>query len=288
MALRFLFGLAAWSILANGPSRADVESQLLEKFRQQNSDRAEETRRFVGDTLARAEGLRTADPEAAASLLAEALERLRTETTLMRADRDEFQTRCDRLGRELEAERAARAKSAKDTALDGAAAEERTSLPPVEGRLRVGQAAFGPVFGAVPTGAAVQVTPVVSADRRYVRIGVNGFFSIARPGPVAAVPVFVPTVLQGPGRNFTVLPFPTVAQPRFLVGPAFGPAVIGLNTTATAPVGGSVVVGGYSSSSYSSYSFGTPVLGRIPYVAPFFRGVGFGGQASSTRIVIGP
>jgi len=41
-----------------------------------------------------------------------------------------------------------------------------------------GQAiAFEPVVGFVPTGSTLTVTPVVSADRRYVRLSVNPFFN---------------------------------------------------------------------------------------------------------------
>jgi hypothetical protein len=41
-----------------------------------------------------------------------------------------------------------------------------------------GQAiAFEPVIGFVPTGSTLTVTPVVSADRRYVRLSVNPFFN---------------------------------------------------------------------------------------------------------------
>lgn len=39
------------------------------------------------------------------------------------------------------------------------------------------QVAYIPEIGFVPTGATMTVTPVVSADRRYVRIGVDAFFN---------------------------------------------------------------------------------------------------------------
>jgi hypothetical protein len=39
------------------------------------------------------------------------------------------------------------------------------------------QIAYIPDIGAVPTGATMTVTPAVSADRRYVRLGVNAFFN---------------------------------------------------------------------------------------------------------------
>ncbi len=39
------------------------------------------------------------------------------------------------------------------------------------------QVAYVPEIGLIPTGATLTVTPVVSADRRYVRVGVNAFFN---------------------------------------------------------------------------------------------------------------
>jgi hypothetical protein len=39
------------------------------------------------------------------------------------------------------------------------------------------QIAYIPEIGSVPTGATMTVTPVVSADRRYVRLSVNAFFN---------------------------------------------------------------------------------------------------------------
>jgi hypothetical protein len=39
------------------------------------------------------------------------------------------------------------------------------------------QIAYVPDVGYVPTGVTMTVTPVVSADRRYVRLGVNAFFN---------------------------------------------------------------------------------------------------------------
>ena len=41
-----------------------------------------------------------------------------------------------------------------------------------------GQAvAFDPIIGIAPSGQTLTVTPAVSADRRYVRLSVNGFFN---------------------------------------------------------------------------------------------------------------
>src|ERR1700677_4515147 len=59
-----------------------------------------------------------------------------------------------------------------------------------------GQAiAFEPIIGLAPTGSTLGVTPVVSADRRYVRLTVNpsfnvvnGFSTFGIPGAVSGGP----------------------------------------------------------------------------------------------------
>jgi hypothetical protein len=59
-----------------------------------------------------------------------------------------------------------------------------------------GQAiAFEPVIGLAPTGSTLTVTPVVSADRRYVRLSVTPFFNVVNgfstfgiPGAVSGGP----------------------------------------------------------------------------------------------------
>src|SRR5205823_5268060 len=40
-----------------------------------------------------------------------------------------------------------------------------------------GAVAFVPTIGFVPNGATMTVTPAVSADRRYVRLGVHPYFN---------------------------------------------------------------------------------------------------------------
>ena len=41
-----------------------------------------------------------------------------------------------------------------------------------------GQVAFTPTIGAAPTGQTMTVTPVVTPDRRYVRLSMNPFFNV--------------------------------------------------------------------------------------------------------------
>ena len=54
-----------------------------------------------------------------------------------------------------------------------------------------GAVAFQPTIGSVLDGAALNVTPVVSADRRYVRLGVNPYFNAVEGFNTVVVPAAV-------------------------------------------------------------------------------------------------
>jgi hypothetical protein len=53
------------------------------------------------------------------------------------------------------------------------------------------QVAFIPIVGFVPTGSTLTVTPVVTPDRRYVRLGVDAFFNNLNGFTTLAVPAAV-------------------------------------------------------------------------------------------------
>jgi len=57
---------------------------------------------------------------------------------------------------------------------------------------------FAPVVGSFPNGVGVGTTPVVSADRRYVRLGVDAGFSALEGFDTASIPA---AVSGGPGGN---------------------------------------------------------------------------------------
>src|SRR5208282_1002284 len=63
-----------------------------------------------------------------------------------------------------------------------------------------GQAiAFEPVIGQALTGSTLGVTPVVSADRRYVRLSVNPSFNVLNGFTTFGIPG---AVSGGPSGNF--------------------------------------------------------------------------------------
>jgi hypothetical protein len=63
--------------------------------------------------------------------------------------------------------------------------------------------------------------------------------------------------------------------------------VLRLNTTATVPDGGTVVVGGYGSVVEARNEFGPPLASNVPYANRLFRNVGYGRQTGSVRLLLG-
>jgi general secretion pathway protein D len=72
-------------------------------------------------------------------------------------------------------------------------------------------------------------------------------------------------------------------RPTFVNAPTT--TQLNIQTTVTIPDGGSVLVGGYSRMSEGRNEFGVPVLGKVPYLAPGFRNVGYGRDVKSVRVI---
>jgi type II secretory pathway component GspD/PulD (secretin) len=60
--------------------------------------------------------------------------------------------------------------------------------------------------------------------------------------------------------------------------------IVAVQTTVSVPDGGTVSLGSYSRYSESRTEYGTPVLGKIPYVSRGFRNVGYGRSVSSVTV----
>lgn len=295
-------------LLCASVCRADYEAELLGKFQKDNKSAVQKWQQEVEASLTQAAALRTSDPERARKLLQKTLDALEKDAVLPRTERPALTRRLhdeiSRLGsllsdRKEQQERdkleAARlelhqAKWA-PTLRDEGSLQARASFGapgsatgPGVPDPRVSPPFFTPTFTPFPVNVGFSPTPVVSSDRRWVRLGINTSFTVPKPN-FAPVPIFTPTILQGPGKGVTVMPpisvkFGMVAAPAFTTG--------SINTTAVAPTGGSVNVGGFSSSFASRNEVGTPILGHIPYLSPLFRGIGSGYSTSGLRIAVAP
>jgi len=278
--IRFLMPVLLF-LSIHSRSNADFEAQLFEKYRKQNQAAVDKWVQEVDSALVRAATLQTSDPKTASALLRAALDAMDKEPAAPGEDRVTLRRRLHDALAPLESAVAQREGEEEKRKLDWARSEMRKA----QEKSAPGNTSVSPPFFApLPNIASLQVTPVVSADRRYVRIGVSGGFAIPRVN-YTAVPVVTPTVLQGPGRGVTVLPIYGVRYQMVPV-PAFTTGAI--NTTVVSPSGGGVSIGGYSSSAYSSISSGVPILSGVPYVNRLFGNRAFGSSTTGFGIAVSP
>ncbi len=148
------------------------------------------------------------------------------------------------------------------------------SLTPVVGP---GAVAFNPNPQPLNDGVTLSVTPVVSADRRYVRLSlapnfqtINGLQSF----PVTAA-------VGGGGLGGQGTPISSNIQLPLTT-------VTNINTTVTVPDGGTVLLGGVKRMREQRLEFGVPVLSKTPYINRLFRNIGVGRRTDSLMLMVTP
>jgi hypothetical protein len=177
-------------------ARDDFEKDLLQKFQKQNQKDAIQVKADVEKLLAEALAVSPLQPEKALMLLWQCRELLDMAGKLPRAEREALARQVDDGFRDARA----RVESKQEAAR---AAEPK----PSQGQVISPGVAFVPNIVQVPVNLTLgPITPVVSADRRWVRIGISGrftFLSGVRPTPVQ---VPVQGFVQGPAG--TSIPVP--------------------------------------------------------------------------------
>lgn len=150
-----------------------------------------------------------------------------------------------------------------------------------------GNIIFNPQQTPFPLGVTLQVTPVVSADRRFVRMNLTPNMTNLASTSVPLIPVQlpIPTTLLGPGTGTTSGPPEAIFQ-MFFQQPTF--TTITLSTTVNVPDGGTVLLGGLKTLSEARNEFGPPILSKIPYINRLFKNVGYGKEAQSLMIMVTP
>ncbi len=143
------------------------------------------------------------------------------------------------------------------------------------------QLIFNPQNSPIFFGVTMNVTPVVSADRRFVRLNLQPQLSNLFSATVPLVPIQIPV---NDLFNDTIVS----AQPRIFQTFFQQPAVsqVTLNTTVVIPDGGTVLLGGLKSLSEGRNEFGPPVLSKIPYLSRLFKNVGYGRETQSLMILV--
>jgi type II secretory pathway component GspD/PulD (secretin) len=140
-----------------------------------------------------------------------------------------------------------------------------------------GAVAYTPVIGLIPTGQTLTVTPVVSADRRYVRLTLSPFFNALNSlqtftfggagvgGGFGGSGVLINTTVQLPNTTTTTI-----------------------TTTVTVPDGGTVLLGGVKLLNEIRNEYGVPFLSKIPMIDRLFRNIGIARTSSSLMLMVTP
>ncbi len=148
------------------------------------------------------------------------------------------------------------------------------SLIPIVGP---GAVAFFPQMASFPNGVQLFVTPVVSADRRYVRMTLSPQFTAL----ISFTSISVPAAVGGTGLGGTGVPInATFNQPHF--------SITTTSTTVTVPDGGTVLLGGVKRLNEERLEYGVPILAKTPYINRLFRNIGIGRTTSSLMLMVTP
>jgi type II secretory pathway component GspD/PulD (secretin) len=134
----------------------------------------------------------------------------------------------------------------------------------------------------------LQVTPVVSADRRFVRLNLSPTMAnrIGNEIPLFPVQIPLPNIVEGPLGQGIQVGQPVINTTFLIQQPAV--SIIQLNTTVNVPDGGTVLLGGIKTMSEGRNEAGPPILDKIPYLDRLFRNVGWGREGQSLMIMVTP
>ena len=149
------------------------------------------------------------------------------------------------------------------------------SLTPIIGP---GSVAYTPNVSAINSGVFLMVTPVVSADRRYVRMtlspnfnSVNGFTTYS-------------SQIAGVGGSGLGGGAATIQGQIQLPNTTTNT----ISTTVTVPDGGTVLMGGVKTMIEQRIEYGVPILSKTPMIDRLFRNVGIGRNSQSLMIMVSP
>ena len=128
-----------------------------------------------------------------------------------------------------------------------------------------------------PNGVTLTVTPVVSADRRYVRMTLTPFFNALNGFTTIHVPGGRRRQRSGRwcGGDQRTIQLPNTTTTT-------------VTTTVTVPDGGTVLLGGVKRLNEERTEFGVPVLSKMPLIDRLFRNVGIGRITTSLMLMVTP
>jgi type II secretory pathway component GspD/PulD (secretin) len=131
-------------------------------------------------------------------------------------------------------------------------------------------------------GTFMSIQPIVSADRRFVRLAITETISNLATATVPLFPVVVPMFpdFNGGGTGEPVLVTQFLQQPIT--------STITVTTTVLVPDGGTVLIGGLKRLSEGRNESGPPVLSKIPYLNRLFKNEGYARETESLLMLVTP
>jgi hypothetical protein len=145
-----------------------------------------------------------------------------------------------------------------------------------------GQTMYVPDNQAIPSGFQMSFQPVVSPDRRFVRVKLSASLTCLTSPEVPLFPIttFITPVFEG-GAVGQPVPFTQyIQQPQFTTQ--------NIEKTVNVPDGGTVLMGGFKRQSESRNEFGPPILSKIPYINRLFKNVGYSRETETMLIMLTP
>jgi type II secretory pathway component GspD/PulD (secretin) len=142
-----------------------------------------------------------------------------------------------------------------------------------------------PNSSLLPNGVSISVVPIVSADRRFVRLDINQTMT-----NIGTINIFPITALAFNSQVETTSGLVTVQPPLVFTNFMQQPSVetLTVSTSVNVPDGGTVVMGGFKALAEGRNEAGPPILSKIPYVDRLFRNVSYGRSSQHLVMLVTP
>jgi general secretion pathway protein D len=134
----------------------------------------------------------------------------------------------------------------------------------------------------ITTGVQMNVQPVVSADRRFVRLYFNANLCDLDSPEADLLPVMAPVTPKGAdgSTNKPVLFTQFIQKPRL--------HKVAIDKTLCIPEGGTAVLSAGKRVRQVRTEYGPPTLSKIPYVNRMFKNVGYGRETENLLVLVTP
>ena len=180
---------------------------------------------------------------------------------------------------------------------DGSSQPFVTSVVPVVGDFAIGHQ---PIITILPEGTNLNVTAVVSDDRRFVRLQLVPFFSqvtdvqtftfdgstTTETTTESVLDSLLDVVDGGAFADDSPEEFTTTTQGITIQLPVLSFTTI--STVVSVPDGGTVLLGGIKRMQEGRIEEGVPFLSSVPYVNRLFKNVGIGHETSNLMMMVTP